>query len=104
MDIMWNIVGECGCFVEKYGCYVEHCGEMWIFCGCYVKYCGRIWMFVEKCGCNVDPLHLHISQFDQVLSLPWPVILKYAIVDVMWMHQISTLYNFLSFIFKHFTG
>ena len=50
-------------------------------CGC----------FVEKCGCNVDPPHLHISQLDQVLPPPWSVILNNAIVDVMWIHQISTL-------------
>ena len=31
MDVMWNIVEECGCFFEK-------------------------------CGCNVEPPHLHISQ------------------------------------------
>ena len=87
------------------GCYVEHCGGMWMFCGamwmlweqcgCFVhaiwnivEQCG---CFVEKCGCNVDPQHLHITQFDQVLSPPWSVILKYAIVDVMWIHQIFTL-------------
>ena len=53
-----------------------------------VEECG---CFVEECGCNVDPPHFHISQCDQVLSPPWSVILKYAIVDVMWIHQISTL-------------
>ena len=42
-------------------------------CGCFVNECG---CFVEKCACNVDPPHLHISQFDQVLSPPWSVILK----------------------------
>ena len=26
VDIMRNIVEECGCFVEKCGCYVEECG------------------------------------------------------------------------------
>ena len=72
---------ECGCFVAKCGYYVEECG-------CYMEHCG---CFVEKCGCNVDPPHLHISQFDQVLSPPWSVILKYAILGVMWIHQISTL-------------
>ena len=93
VDVMWNIVEECGCFVEECGCYVEECGcfvdVIWNIeedCGC----------FVEKCGCNVDPPHLHISQFDQVLSSPllsspWSVILKYAILGVMWIHQISTL-------------
>ena len=81
VDVMWNIVEECGCFVEKCGYYVEECG-------CYMEHCG---CFVEKCGCNVDPPHLHISQFDQVLSPLWSVILKYAIVGVMWIHQISTL-------------
>ena len=60
MDAIWNIVEECGCFVEQ-------------------------------CGCNADLPHLHISHFDQVLSPPRSVILKYAIVDVMWIHHISTL-------------
>ena len=60
--MLWNIVEECGCFVEK--------------CGC---------------TCNVDPSHLYISQFDQVLSPPCSAILKYAIVGVMWIHQTSTL-------------
>ena len=64
---------------------------MWMFCGCYMEQCGGIWCFVEKCGCNVDPSQLHISQFDQVLSPPWSVILKYAIVGVMWINQIFTL-------------
>ena len=73
VDVMWNIVEECGCFVDVMWNIVEECG-----------------CFVEKCGCNVDPPHLHISQFDQVLSPPWSVILKYAIVDVMWIHQIFT--------------
>ena len=50
-------------------------------CGCFVK----------KCGCNVDPSHLHISQVCQVLPPPWSVIMKYAIVDVMWIHQIFKL-------------
>ena len=74
VDFLWNIVEECGCFVDVMWNIVEECG-----------------CFVEKCGCNVDPPHLHISQFDQVLSPPWSVILKYAIVDVMWIHQIFTL-------------
>ena len=74
MDVMWNIVEECGYFVDVIWNIVEECG-----------------CFVEKCGCNMDPPHLHISQFDQVLSPPWSVILKYAIVVVMWIHQISTL-------------
>ena len=43
-----------------------------------VEECG---CFVEQYGCNLDPPHLHISQFDKVLSPPWSVILKYAIVD-----------------------
>ena len=47
--------------------------------------------YVEHCGCNVDPPHLHISQFDQVLSPLWSVILKYAIMDVMWTFHMSTL-------------
>ena len=85
VDVMWNIVEECVCFVDVMGNIVEECG-----------------CFVEKCGCNVDPPHLHISQFDQVISPPLSVILKYAIVDVMWINQISTLYSFLSFTFKHF--
>ena len=67
VDIMWNIVEEFGCFVEECGCFVD-----------------VMWNIVEECGCNVDPPHLHISQFDQVLSPPWSVILKYAIVAVMW--------------------
>ena len=103
VDIMCNIVEECGCFVEKYGCYVEHCGGMWMFCGCYVKHCGGMWIFVEYFLCNVDPPHLHISQFDQVLTPPWSVILKYAIVDVMWIPQFSTLYSFLLFTFHRVT-
>ena len=119
VDVLWKIVEKCGCFVdvmwnivEECGCYVEDCGGMWRNvddlwsnvdvmwniveeCGCFVdvmwnivEECG---CFVEKCGCNVDPPHLHISQFDQVLSPPWSVILKYAIVDVMWIHQIFTV-------------
>ena len=41
---------------------------------------------------NVDVMWtLHISQFDQVLFPPWSVILKYAIVVVMWRNQISIL-------------
>ena len=75
---MWTFCGETWML----------CGGMWMFCGCYVEHCG---CFVEKCGCNVDPPHLHISQFDQVLSRSWSVILKYAIVGVMWIYQISTL-------------
>ena len=67
VDVMWNIVEECGCFVDG------------------------MWNIVEECGCNVDPPHLHISQFDQVLSPPWSVIFKYAIVDVMWTFHTSTL-------------
>ena len=62
-----------------------------MFCGCHEEHGGGMWIFVEKCGYNVHPPHLHISQFDQVLSPPWSVILKYAIVCVMWIHQISTL-------------
>ena len=92
VDVTWNIVEECGCFVEKSGCYVEECGCFVDVIWNIVEDCG---CFVEKCGCNVDP-SLHISQFDQVLSSPllsspWSVILKYAIVGVMWIHQISTL-------------
>ena len=84
---MWNIGEECGCFVDVMWNILEEFG-----------------CFVEKYGCNVVPPHLHILQFDQVLSPPWSVILKYAIVDVMWAFHISTLpYSFLSFIFKHFT-
>ena len=52
---------------------------------------GTLWRNVDVSWRNVDPPHLHISQFDQVLSPPWSVILKYAIVGVMWIHQISTL-------------
>ena len=81
VDVMWNIVEECGCFVEECGCFVDVMWNIVEECGC----------FVDKCGCNVDPPHLHISQFDQVLFPPWSVILKYAIVDVMWIHQIITL-------------
>ena len=88
VDVMWNIVEECGCFVEKCGCYVEECGCFVDVIWNIVEDCG---CFVEKCGCNVDPPHLHLSQFHQVLSPPWSVILKYAIVAVMWIHQISTL-------------
>ena len=88
VDVMWNIVEECRCFVEKCGCYVEECGCFVDVIWNIVEDCG---CFVEKCGCNVDLPHLHISQFDQVLSPPWSVILKYAIVGVMWIHQISTL-------------
>ena len=72
--VMWNIVEECGCFMDAMWNIVEECG-----------------CFVEKCGCNVDHPNLHISKFDQVLSPPWSVILKYEIVGVMWIHQISTL-------------
>ena len=74
VDVMWNTVEECGCFVDVMWNIFEECG-----------------CFVENCGCNVDPPHLLISQFDQVLSRPWSVILKYSIVDVMWIHQIFTL-------------
>ena len=88
VDVMWTIVEESGCFVEKCGCYVEECGCFVDVIWNIVEKCG---CFVEKCGCNVDPPHLYISQFDQVLSPPWSVILKYAIVGVMWIHQISTL-------------
>ena len=88
VDIMWNIVEECGCFVKKCGYYVEECGCFVDVIWNLVEDCG---CFVEKCGCNVDPPHLHISQFDQVLSPLWSVILKYAIVGVMWIHQIFTL-------------
>ena len=96
VDVMWNIVDECGCFVEQCGCTVEQCGcdvdVMWNIveeygciveqCGCYVEHCGGMWMFCGAIGCNEDPPHLQISQFDQVLSSPWSVILKYVIVDV----------------------
>ena len=58
---------KCVCSVEQCGCYVEHCGGMW--------------MFLEQCGCNLDSSHLHISQFDQGLSPPWSVILKYGDVE-----------------------
>ena len=91
VDVMWNIVEEYGCFVEQCGWYMEHCGGMWMFCGCYEEHCGGMWMFMEKCGCSVDPPHLHISQFYQVLSPPWSVIWKCVIMGVMWIHQISTL-------------
>ena len=43
VGVMWNIVEECGCFVDVMWNIVEECG-----------------CFVEKCGCNVDPSHLHI--------------------------------------------
>ena len=26
MDVMWNIVEQCGCNVEECGCIVEQCG------------------------------------------------------------------------------
>ena len=91
--VMWKIVEECGYFVEECGCFVDVMWDIVEECGCCV----------EKCGCNVDPPHLHISRFDQVLSPPWSVILKYAIVDVMWTFHISTIHSFLSFTFKHFT-
>ena len=26
MDVMWNIVEQCGCNVEECGCIVEECG------------------------------------------------------------------------------
>ena len=58
VDVMWNIMEECGCFidvmwniVEECGCFVEVIWNIVDECGC----------FVEKCGCNVDPPHLHIS-------------------------------------------
>ena len=86
------------------------CGEMWLLCGTLWRnvdvlwmLCETLWRNVDVLWRNVDPPHLHISQFDQFFSPPWSVILKYAIVDVMWIHQISTLYSFLSFTFKHFT-
>ena len=37
VDVMWNIVEDCEC-------YVDHCGGMWMFCGCYVEHCGGMWM------------------------------------------------------------
>ena len=100
VDVMWNIVKECGCFVDVMWNIVEECGYFVDVMWNIVKECG---CFAEKCECDVDPPYLHILQFDQVLSSPWSVVLKYVIVDVMWIHQISTLYNFLSFTFKHFT-
>ena len=113
VDVMWNIVEECECFVEECGCFVdvmwnivEECGcfvdVMWNIveeCGCFMDVMWNIveeyGCFVEKCGCNVDPPYLHISQFDQVLSPPWSVTLKYAIVDVMWTLHISTFHNLI---------
>ena len=53
-----------------------------------VEECG---CFMEQYGCNVDPPHIHISQFDEFLTPSWSVILIYAIVDVMWIFHISTL-------------
>ena len=95
VDIMWNIVEECGCSVAECGCFVDVIWNIVEECGCFVdvmwtilEECG---CFVEKCGCNVDPPHLHILQFDQVLSPLWSVILKHAIVDVMWTLNISKL-------------
>ena len=85
VDVMWNIVEECGCFFEQCGCYVEHCGRMWMLCG-------TLWRNVDVLWRNVYVMWtLHISQFDQVLSPPWSVIFKYAIVDVIWTFHISTL-------------
>ena len=102
VDVVRNIVEECRCFVdvmrnivEEFGCFVDVRGNIGEECGCFVDVMWNIMeecgCFVEKCGCNVDPPHLYISCFDQVLSPPWSVILKYAIVDVMWIPQIFTL-------------
>ena len=78
-------VEECECFLEECGCFVDVMGSIVEECGCFVdvmwnivEECGY---FVEKCGCNLDPPHLHISQFDQVLSPPKSVIFKHANVD-----------------------
>ena len=62
VDVMWNIVEECGCFLEKCGRYVKECGCLVDVLWNIVEECG---CFVEKCGCNMDPPHLQISQFVQ---------------------------------------
>ena len=95
VDVLWKIVEECGCFVEECGCFVEVMWNNVEECGCSVDVMWKIveecGCFMEQCGCNVNPPHLHISRFDQVLSPPWSVILKYAILDVMWTFHIFTL-------------
>ena len=67
VDVIWNIVEECGCFVDVTWNIVEECGSFVDVMWNIVEESG---CFVEKCGCNIDPPHLHFSQFDQVLSLP----------------------------------
>ena len=59
---------------------------------------GTLRRIVDVLWRNVDVMWtLHISIFHNLtkssplLSSPWSVILKYAIVGVMWIHQISTL-------------
>ena len=115
---MWNIVEECGCFVEKCGCCMDgwmsrvlrpfnSIPVIWRRWGdeherlCAMKRrlgSGRISPPAGFEPTTVDVMWtLHISQFDQVLSPTLSVILKYAILDVLWTFHISRLYSFLSF-------
>ena len=64
VDVMWNIVEGCGCFVdvmwkivEECGCNVEDCGGMWMICRAMWMLFGTLWR-------NVDVMWtLHISTF-----------------------------------------
>ena len=60
VNVMWNIVEECGCFVDVMWNIVEECGCFTDVMLNIVEECG---CFVEKCGWNVDPPNLHISTF-----------------------------------------
>ena len=87
VDVMWNIVEESGCFVGKCGCNVDP-PHFTIWLGplpSLVSHlemcdCGTLWRNVDVLWRNMDVMWtLHISQFDQVLSPPWSVILKYRL-------------------------
>ena len=86
-------MGQYGCYVDVIWNIVEECDVLWMICGTLSRNVHALWR-------NVDvmwKLHLHISQFDQVLSPLLSVILKYTILDALWTFHISTLYSFLSF-------
>ena len=78
VDVMWNIVEEWRSLWSNVGVLWSNMDVMWMLCGTLRRNVDVLWRELDV------PPHLQISQFDQVLSPPWSVILRYVIVGVMW--------------------
>ena len=93
VDVMWSNVDV---LWMLYGTLWRNVVVLWSNVDVLWMLCGTLWRNeVDVLWRNVDVMwNLHISTFHNLTKSsppPWSVILKYAIVDVMWIHRISTL-------------